>query len=478
MTVITLAGDTDFDGWRDAACQLALEEIRPADVTWLVAGGQNGLFDAQAFVASGVGGHISVPQSFVELARIAILHRDGARFDLLYRMLWRLRVNPQLLRLATDPDVARAETMAKAVRRDEHKMHAFVRFREIATDDGARFVAWFEPSHHIVELAAPFFVRRFASMHWSILTPDRCAHWDGRELAFSEGAARRDAPSDDAIEQIWLSYYASIFNPARLKTKMMQTEMPKKYWRNLPEASLIKPLTDMAERTTRAMILAEPDMPKIVRQRKQAAAAKAKPQGGLAALRDEAANCRACPLWRNATQTVFGEGPDDAEIMFVGEQPGDKEDLAGKPFVGPAGQVFDRALKDAGVPRARTYVTNAVKHFKFLPRGKKRIHQRPVTPEIRACRQWYEAELATLKPALVVALGATAAQSVLGKVTTIGKVRGRIIDTEEGVKALVTVHPSYLLRLPDADAKAREYQRFVDDLKIAARSLRQPKRAA
>ncbi len=164
--------------------------------------------------------------------------------------------------------------------------------------------------------------------------------------------------------------------------------------------------------------------------------------------------------------------------MFVGEQPGDKEDLAGRPFVGPAGQMFDRALKDAGIKRETAYVTNAVKHFKFVPRGKIRIHQKPATPEIRACRQWYEGELAAIKPSLVVALGATAAQSVLGKSTTIGKVRGQILDTTEDTQVLVTVHPSYLLRLPDEDAKQREYARFVDDLKVAAATLRKAKRAA
>jgi DNA polymerase len=169
---------------------------------------------------------------------------------------------------------------------------------------------------------------------------------------------------------------------------------------------------------------------------------------------------------------VFGEGPANADIMFVGEQPGDKEDLAGKPFVGPAGQMFDRALKEAGIARDKTYVTNAVKHFKFVPRGKIRLHQKPSTPEIRACRQWYEAERAAIRPALVVALGATAAQSVLGKAVTIGKMRGDIVETPDGVKALVTVHPSYLLRLPDADAQKREYAKFIDDLKAAARALK------
>jgi DNA polymerase len=198
----------------------------------------------------------------------------------------------------------------------------------------------------------------------------------------------------------------------------------------------------------------------------------------LKTLQEEAAACRACPLWKNATQTVFGEGPQHAQLMLVGEQPGDKEDLAGKPFVGPAGLMLDRALQEAGIDRKKVYVTNAVKHFKFVPRGKIRLHQKPTTPEIRACRQWYERELAAIRPDLVVAMGATAAQSVLGKITPINKNRGRPIDGPDRIKVLVTVHPSYLLRLPDADAKAREYQRFVDDLKNAAELLRKSAHAA
>lgn len=192
----------------------------------------------------------------------------------------------------------------------------------------------------------------------------------------------------------------------------------------------------------------------------------------LRTLREQAADCRACPLWKDATQTVFGEGPQQARAMLVGEQPGDKEDLAGKPFVGPAGQMLDRALEEAGIDRNKVYVTNAVKHFKFLPRGKFRLHQKPATPEIKACRPWYERELASIKPELVVAMGATAAQSVFGKITPINKNRGRLIDLDDGTRALVTVHPSYLLRLPDAETKALEYQRFVDDLRIAAALLR------
>src|SRR5258708_30393821 len=186
----------------------------------------------------------------------------------------------------------------------------------------------------------------------------------------------------------------------------------------------------------------------------------------LSEVRGASRECTACHLYKDATQTVFGEGPKDATIMLVGEQPGDKEDLAGHPFVGPAGQMLDRALEEAGVDRKKVYVTNAVKHFKFLPRGKIRLHQKPNTPEIKACRQWYERELAMVKPDLVVAMGATAAQCVFGKITPVNKSRGRLIDIDDGIRALVTVHPSYLLRLPDAEANPREYHPFVNDFRI------------
>ena len=481
MHFITLDGETDFDGWRKAARLLALNEVNPNDVTWTVRGDASDLFapvtetpplepPQGASQAS-----FNVTGKFVELAQSAILHRDSERFAILYRLLWRLRRDHDLCDAATDPDVARVTAMARDVHRDEHKMQAFVRFREVGRERESHFVAWFEPEHHIVELAAPFFGRRFADMPWSILTPDVCAHWDGHAISITPGVSKAEAPTQDRLEETWRRYYASIFNPARLKVKAMQTEMPKKYWRNLPEASLIKPLIAGAERATGAMIANAATEPHKSQKRPEPMTSKrVAASGDIESLREEAADCRACPLWKDATQTVFGEGPQHAEIMLVGEQPGDKEDLAGKPFVGPAGQMLDRALQQAGIDRKKVYITNAVKHFKFVPRGKIRLHQKPGTPEIRACRPWYERELASIKPALVVAMGATAAQSVLGKITPINRHRGHLIDLEEGIKALVTVHPSYLLRLPDEEAKVREYQRFVDDLKIAAELLKRP----
>jgi probable DNA metabolism protein len=487
MHLITLDSETDFDGWRKAARSLVLNEIKPTDVTWIVQGDASELFApaAETPLLEAPQGTFSVSAKFVELAQSAILHRDPERFAILYRLLWRLRGHPRLLEVATDPDVALITAMAKAVRRDEHKMHAFVRFREVGREQKSHYVAWFEPEHHIVELAAPFFARRFADMPWSILTPDGCAHWAGHAVSITAGVSKADAPTEDRLEETWRRYYASIFNPARLKVKAMQTEMPKKYWRNLPEASLIKPLIADAERATGAMIANAATEPHKSQKRlepsmtsRREAADTDTETGTIASLREEAAGCRACPLWKDATQTVFGEGPPHARIMLVGEQPGDKEDLAGKPFVGPAGQMLDRALQEAGIDRSKVYVTNAVKHFKFVPRGKIRLHQKPGTPEIRACRPWYERELAAIKPALVAAMGATAAQSVFGRITPINKNRGQLIVLEHGIQALVTVHPSYLLRLPNADAKAREYERFVDDLRIAAALLKKDAQAA
>ena len=485
MHHITLDSETDFDGWRKAARALALNDIKPSDVTWRVAGDAPELFEPTDQPLEPPHRTFNVPAKFVELAEIAILHRRPERFALLYRLLWRLRSNHDLLEIATDSDVAEVAAMAKAVRRDEHKMHAFVRFREVGREQKSHFVAWFEPEHHIVELAAPFFARRFADMPWSILTPDVCAHWDGHAVSFTPGVAKSEAPTADRLEETWRRYYASIFNPARLKVQAMQKEMPRKYWRNLPEASLIKPLIEGAERTASAMIAKAASEPHKPQKRPEP------PQAGdraddmarkhaddIETLREEAADCRACHLYKHATQTVFGEGRQTARIMLVGEQPGDKEDLAGKPFVGPAGQMLDRALEEAGIDRRKVYVTNAVKHFKFVPRGKIRLHQKPNTPEIKACRQWYERELAAIRPELVVAMGATAAQSVFGKITPINRNRGRPIDLADGTRALVTVHPSYLLRLPDAEAKAREYRRFVQDLKIAADVLRKSAHAA
>lgn len=467
----------DFASWRHEARRL-LRHGRPPNSVWWQADrtcaprtGEERPADRTPS-ASGV----SVPRAFHTQARLASLHRSDERWTLLYRLLWRLAHGERhLLERVDDAEVRRLRDYAKSVRRDLHKMKAFVRFR--ATDDG-RYVAWFEPEHHIVERAAVFFRRRFAAMHWSILTPERSAHWEGAgELWFSDGVNRAAAPTGDAFEAAWRRYYRSIFNPARLKVHAMTAEMPRKYWKNLPEAAEIPELIRQAPARTNAMIAARaaedvlrcgprPPSPAALLARERAQ----HPEGSLEALRAAALGCRRCPLWEPATQTVFGEGPQDARLMLVGEQPGDREDLVGRPFVGPAGQLLDRALAQAGIDRGAVYLTNAVKHFRFKPVGKRRLHDRPREGEIRACASWLDAEIERVRPELIVCLGATAARARLRWTGRLETLRGELLE-RDGRTHLVTVHPSHLLRIPDRRAAADAFAGFVADLTLAARVL-------
>ncbi len=465
-----LSGPDDFEGWRSAARGFAQAGVDPGDIVWQTADEAADLFaqDGPVSTTAGEGASFGVPKAFVELAQMAILHRAPERFAMLYALLVALRERPGMMEDRADPLMRKIDALAKAVRRDIHKMRAFVRFREVKeeadTGPQSRFVAWFEPDHHIVRANAGFFVRRFAAMRWSILTPLVSIHWDGETLSEGPGASATDAPTEDRIEEVWKGYYAAIFNPARLKTGAMLSEMPKKYWRNLPEAALIPNLIAGAQAREAAMIATPPTPPK------RPAARPGNAQKAWAALRREAMGCTRCPLYRDATQTVFGEGPVDAPLVFIGEQPGDQEDIAGRPFVGPAGQLFDHALAEAGIDRTHAYVTNAVKHFKHERRGKRRIHQTPETPEIVACRWWLDQELDLVRPRIIVALGATAARALLGKAVTISRTRGQAIALERGAEAWITVHPSFLLRVPDEARKMEEQARFVADLRqVAAR---------
>lgn len=489
MISVTLP-DADFEAWREKARALLIARMPPQDVNWGGADAPDlfGAADAPSLETIA----ITAPRAFIDVARKAVLHRDPERFALLYRVLWRLQSNRGLMEDAADSDIARIEGLAKAVRRDVHKMHAFVRFREVATEDGARFVAWFEPQHHILAESAPFFARRFASMRWSIVTPEASVQWDGQALAFGPGGSRADAPAEDARDADWRIYYRSMFNPARLKVQAMTREMPKHYWRNLPEARNIPSLIRSASAREDAMIQAAPTHPRKragaahaaiapeeLPERLEPVAAHEAPPRSLADIRKALPACRACPLWKDATQAVPGEGDGARPLLFfVGEQPGDQEDLAGRPFVGPAGQVLNRALEAAGIERKETYVTNAVKHFKHEPRGKRRLHKRPNAGEIEACRWWVAHEIRIARPALVVALGATALQSLSAHKGALGAARGRRLETREGAALRATVHPSYLLRLPDADAKEEEFAKFVADLKAAKRDAQKLAQAA
>ncbi|MES2398656.1 MAG: UdgX family uracil-DNA binding protein [Pseudomonadota bacterium] len=508
---VALQGATDLDGFRRASRALIARQMLPEQIIWSSgdestqdlfgahsrtgSSGQRDTFHCLSPDEFAAAPALSVPPEFMTLCQAAILHSDPNRFGLLYRILWRLSHEPGLRHDPLDADIMKAQQLAHAVRRDMHKMKAFVRFRSVQDETfkthpegGPLHVAWFEPGHHIVEAVAPFFARRFAQMRWAILTPECSVEWNnaGAELPpvkdadagdlpglrFGPGASKQDAPPPDAGEQLWLTYYQHIFNPARLKVKMMHKEMPRKYWKNLPEAEMIQSLVAGAHESSTRMIEQPGSIPSrripiadVTHRRADGYTHEAdgKPMRSLSAVRQAAEHCRVCPIGECATQAVCGEGPLNASIMFVGEQPGDQEDLHGKPFVGPAGQLLNRALAELGIERDGVFVSNAVKHFKYELRGKRRIHKTPSQREMAACQHWLEDEIRIVKPGVLVALGATAARSLLGHAVPVMASRGRWFDRQDGLRVLVTVHPSALLRLPE-EARDEAYSAWLADL--------------
>lgn len=477
MQTVFLNGRGDFEEWRDAARVLLRSGVEPERVDWRLAGegaDLTGFAETPLPVPPADTKAVAVPPAFLELAESVVCHSDPARFSLLYRLLWRIREDRALLQVVSDPDVIAARKLEKSVRRDSHKMKAFVRFKEVTSDDptGRRrtFISWFEPDHFIVARMAPFFRRRFFDMDWVIATPKGSAAWDGENLTVSDLSAEKPNTTD-ATDDLWRVYYANIFNPARLKVKAMTAEMPKKYWKNLPEATLIPDLIANAEAKVIEMAERAASQPPAFHARLQERMADEQatfmpPSEGLDGLRQAASRCTLCPLHCQATQTVFGEGSVAASAMIVGEQPGDQEDLAGRPFVGPAGKLFDGVLSEIGLDRSSLYVTNAVKHFKFEPRGKRRIHQKPNQGEIEQCRWWLTQEVDLIQPKLIVAMGATAYFALTGEKTRLSDVRGHIRPMDQGRKLFVTVHPSFLLRIPEEARKASELSRFREEMAV------------
>ena len=429
MRRVVLANETDWEGWRNAARALALSGVAPADVRWAVRS-----HDEEGEPLQAAAGGFSVSRALVSLASLAIQARDPQRFDLLYRLVWQANAGEP----ADASETRRAQELAFAVRAEAHRMRTLLRYLPVQEGNRTRYLGWYDPAHFVLESNAQLIARRSPDLAFSIVTPDGAAHWDGTALRFSIGADRESIPDDAALESWWRRHQSRLTQEARVGTAV-------------PEAERL----DEAPRPLDRPALGPVVLPRHADRALQEAMR-------------EAADCQRCHLHAAATQTVFGEGPAQAAVLFVGEQPGDQEDVIGRPFVGPAGQIMDRAMEEAGIDRRTVYITNAVKHFKFEPRGKRRIHKTPETPEIQACRFWLDVELVGLRPKLVVAMGGTAARALLGRAVTITRERGRPIELPDGQQAFVTVHPSFLLRVPDEDAKEREYQAFVADLRRVA----------
>lgn len=463
--------------WRTAMRGLLAAGV-PADrVLWSVGHGADDLFAETSAAPLPAGPPLHLPRAVIDGVEGALCHTDPQRFARAHDCLSRLISGQLVWDDRRDATLRILLSQARAVSRDVHKTHAFVRFREVH-DAGPRrrFAAWFEPEFHSLERAAPFFARRFGDMDWLIATPDLTATFAAGALTFTE-TLDKNPPPEDATEELWRIYYANIFNPARLMTRAMKSEMPKKYWHNLPEASLIPDLIAGAQARVQAMAERAASDPPL----RRAAVARAMaapnptlgPTGAMGGLRAQAAACTRCPLHGPATQVVFGTGPTDAALMIVGEQPGDHEDLRGEPFVGPAGQLLRRVATDVGLDLGRAYLTNAVKHFKFTPRGKRRLHQRADAAEVEACKWWLTQERALVRPRLTLILGATAARALTGSGDRLLARRGQVEMLADDTPGFLSLHPAYILRLPDPAAQQTARATFAADLRQVAGMLAQ-----
>jgi len=470
-----------FAQWRDAARDLLVHAIAPEAVTWGYPQAGGDLFTSAPPAAEPPHNPPGppaarkpaphVPRSLMDMLQSAACCRVPDRWAFLYRVIWRWQQGEHDVQSPADEDGARLHAMVKAVRREEHDMHAYIRFRERPLEAGApRFVAWYEPQHDVLPQVAEHFRNRMGKVSWMIATPEASVLWDGQTLHHAGPLAHSAEDLDDAGEALWLTYYRSVFNPARLNTTVMQQHIPSHRWKNLPEGKIVPHMVSEA-----AMGARKVGQFQAVGQRKGTVIPitpeAAQPERQQPSKLDE---CRRCELWEFATQAVPGAGPKRARIMFVGEQPGDQEDLAGLPFVGPAGQLLDRVCAAAGVDRDTIYVTNAVKHFKWEPRGKRRLHKTPAQREIEACHYWLDKELAHVKPTVIVALGATALKSVLRTANvTLKNSLGKPLR-HEGHWVVTTYHPSYVLRVPSEEAKREAFSIMVDSLKLAHELLERP----
>lgn len=457
----SIAIEDTFAAWRAASLRALSESLAPEMIEWRV-GESAALPQTQALFDYGETSENAAPSAptvhvskeLAALLKDAALYRSTERWAFLYKVLWRWQHGDRAVASPADADGAQLYRMAKSVRRAKHDMIAYVRFRKQASAaQTPEYLAWYEPDHDVLAWAADHFAQRMGRTSWMIATPRAAAFWDGQQLHLEQrralpGDHRADTADKDEAEALWLAYYRSTFNPARLNEAALEQHMPVRFWKGLPEGHLIPAMISEAKSGARRLAQASAVGSrggKSIPVEAEVAQPVREPPSSLD-------RCRRCELWRNATQAVGGSGAGDARIMLIGEQPGDQEDLAGLPFVGPAGQLLTLAITSAGLSRDQVYLTNAVKHSKWEPRGKRRLHKTAGQREVEACSFWLERELQTVRPTVIVTLGATALIALLHEKANLRDYLHAPFEAA-GAWGIATYHPSFALRQQNDEAR-------------------------
>jgi probable DNA metabolism protein len=452
----------NYATWREKARSFLQANIAPEKITWLDKQQLQGeLFnDSVEPVGLFSAKKILVPKSFFKLAEMVSLHNDVIKWQKLYEALWRLTHGEKnLLAISSDLLVNELALLAKSVGRDAHKMKAFIRFRCYEENSKKFYIAWYQPDHNIIRKVAPFFVRRFGTMDWLIVTPYETAMWDGEQLSFLPGQQKFIHSQEDDFNNLWRTYYRAIFNPARIKIKAMLREMPVRYWHNLPETQVITEILQEAPsrvanmlKYTEGLVNSALDyFPDVI---------------DLENLKKASMQCRACPIHGCAKQTVFGRGSSKAKIVIVGEQPGSQENEQGLPLIGPSGQYLQKILLNLNIDLEEIYFTNAIKHFKHQVIDSRIKYQTPTIKEINACKPWLVAEIELIQPKIIICLGLVAAKSLVSHGFHFKKQRGKWQHYKH-IPLLVTYHPAAILRSRDDVVKAELTQLFSQDIKTA-----------
>jgi uracil-DNA glycosylase len=459
-----------FEAWREAARPLLGAHIDPSEIEWVeqgVKGHVDTLFDTVSAEASEnpEPQKVLFPAKLMESARFVACHANKGKWALLYHVFWQVLTSGRAaLEDSLENNVLLLERMRREVWIEVHHMHAYVRFQKTFTHNQETYVAWYHPHHPVLRLAIDFFARRFAGMHWAILTPVESAYWNGVSLTFGPGCPQNETIADDAAEDLWRTYFSSIFNPARLNVRQLKHKIPPRVWQSLPEGKTFSSL--IFEAPSRVDAFLRSSAPSALPYLPQEPA-------DWNELKETARACRGCPLWQQSTKMIFGEGAVPSKLVILGEQPGDSEDFHGRVFCGPAGTVLDEALLKVGLNRNDIYLTNAVKHFKHEKIDKKRIHRTPGAKEVAACRPWLEEEIKRVSPQIIVCLGQTAAHSVLGHLASIQSLRGQWHTSPWGAMVLVTYHPAAVLRAKEPDLRKEIEGALVQDLQKAKEYLNQ-----